>query len=47
MALQLKRAGVKHVRPLEGGLDEWQRLGLPVEPAELPLDAPVDHAALI
>ncbi len=31
MALQLKRAGVKRVRPLEGGYEEWLRLGYPVE----------------
>lgn len=36
MALQLKKAGVKHVRPLQGGFEAWQRLHLPVEAAELP-----------
>jgi rhodanese-related sulfurtransferase len=32
VALQLKRAGIKKVRPLAGGFEGWQRLGLPLEP---------------
>jgi membrane protein DedA with SNARE-associated domain/rhodanese-related sulfurtransferase len=32
-ALQLKRAGVRKVRPLAGGFDAWHNLNLPVEPA--------------
>jgi rhodanese-related sulfurtransferase len=35
-ALRLKRHGVKHVRPLEGGFPVWKKLGFPVElPAPL------------
>ena len=30
-ALQLKRRGVRRVRPLEGGFEGWHSLGLPVE----------------
>ena len=32
-ALRLKRIGIKHVRPLEGGFDTWKELGFPVEGA--------------
>ncbi len=38
MALQLKRAGVAKVRPLGGGLEEWLRLGLPME--DVPVEEP-------
>gem|GEM_PF-1429298 len=31
MALQLKRAGISKVRPLAGGFEAWEKLGLPVE----------------
>ena len=31
VALQLKRHGVVHVRPLEGGFPLWRDLGFPVE----------------
>jgi 3-mercaptopyruvate sulfurtransferase SseA len=30
-ALRLKRNGVKHVRPLEGGFPVWKELGFPIE----------------
>src|ERR1700744_2624377 len=30
-ALRLKRHGVQHVRPLEGGFPIWKELGFPVE----------------
>lgn len=30
-ALQIKRHGVEHVRPLEGGFELWRDLGFPVE----------------
>jgi 3-mercaptopyruvate sulfurtransferase SseA len=33
VALQLKRAGVRRVRPLAGGFEEWHKLNYPVEPA--------------
>jgi 3-mercaptopyruvate sulfurtransferase SseA len=26
--------GIARVRPLEGGYDEWKRLGYPLEPVE-------------
>jgi rhodanese-related sulfurtransferase len=39
-ALQLKRAGIRKVRPLAGGFDAWHNLNLPVEPAVVrPRDA--------
>jgi membrane protein DedA with SNARE-associated domain/rhodanese-related sulfurtransferase len=31
VALQLKRHGIVHVRPLEGGFPLWRKLGFPVE----------------
>jgi 3-mercaptopyruvate sulfurtransferase SseA len=31
VALQLRKAGIKHVRPLQGGLDGWRASGYPVE----------------
>lgn len=31
VALQLKRAGVRRVRPLQGGFDGWRKLGYPLE----------------
>jgi membrane protein DedA with SNARE-associated domain/rhodanese-related sulfurtransferase len=30
-ALRLKRSGVRRVRPLEGGFEQWRKLGFPVE----------------
>jgi 3-mercaptopyruvate sulfurtransferase SseA len=33
VALQLKKAGIRKVRPLSGGFDAWRSLGFPVEPA--------------
>lgn len=41
VAMQLRRAGIKRVLPLEGGFEAWHRLGLPVEPAEAPVEHPV------
>jgi rhodanese-related sulfurtransferase len=32
VALQLKRAGVRRVRPLQGGFNRWRELGYPLEP---------------
>jgi membrane protein DedA with SNARE-associated domain/rhodanese-related sulfurtransferase len=32
LALQLKKAGIRKVRPLAGGLEAWQKKGYPVEP---------------
>jgi rhodanese-related sulfurtransferase len=31
VALQLKKAGFRMVRPLEGGLAAWRGSGLPIE----------------
>jgi rhodanese-related sulfurtransferase len=40
-ALRLKRRGVGHVRPLEGGFVRWRELGFPVEiPAPQTIAAP-------
>jgi len=30
VALKLKRHGVGHVRPLEGGFPKWKALGMPI-----------------
>ena len=32
MALLLWKAGLRRVRPLEGGIEEWRSLGYPLEP---------------
>lgn len=32
MALQLKKAGIRRVRPLAGGLEAWRARGFPIEP---------------
>jgi 3-mercaptopyruvate sulfurtransferase SseA len=32
VALQLKKAGIRKVRPLAGGFEAWRRLGFPIEP---------------
>ena len=33
MALQLRKAGIRKVRPLLGGIEAWRALGFPVKPA--------------
>jgi membrane protein DedA with SNARE-associated domain/rhodanese-related sulfurtransferase len=35
VAMQLRRAGVRRVRPLEGGLDAWRASGYPIEPVSV------------
>ena len=42
VALQLRRAGIRRVRPLSGGFEAWRNGGYPVEPV-LPVscDSPV------
>jgi len=30
LALLLRRQGIKHIRPLQGGLDAWRQQGYPV-----------------
>jgi rhodanese-related sulfurtransferase len=32
VALQLKKVGIRRVRPLAGGLEAWRDLGFPIEP---------------
>jgi 3-mercaptopyruvate sulfurtransferase SseA len=46
VALQLKRAGITKVRPLEGGFEAWRRLGLPVEPLTMDDDPEAAPARL-
>jgi 3-mercaptopyruvate sulfurtransferase SseA len=31
VALLLRNKGVKHIRPLQGGLDAWRDLGYPLQ----------------
>jgi 3-mercaptopyruvate sulfurtransferase SseA len=31
VALLLRRRGIQRVRPLEGGLDSWRKLGFPMQ----------------
>jgi 3-mercaptopyruvate sulfurtransferase SseA len=31
VALLLRNRGVKHIRPLQGGLDAWRELGYPLQ----------------
>jgi membrane protein DedA with SNARE-associated domain/rhodanese-related sulfurtransferase len=38
VAMQLRKAGVRRVRPLEGGLDAWRASGYPVEPVTIPTE---------
>ncbi|HUI83125.1 MAG TPA: hypothetical protein VL240_02830 [Candidatus Binatia bacterium] len=42
MALQLRKHGIRRVRPLLGGFYEWKKLGFPlveVSPPDAPLAA--------
>ena len=43
MALLLRRRGILKVRPLEGGLESWRKLGFPMQGA-VPVTAPVESA---
>jgi 3-mercaptopyruvate sulfurtransferase SseA len=36
VALQLRKHGIVHVRPLLGGFHEWKKLGFPMVPIEEP-----------
>lgn len=38
LALQLKKAGIRRVRPLAGGLDAWREKGYPVESVDAQLN---------
>jgi 3-mercaptopyruvate sulfurtransferase SseA len=31
VALLLRNKGIKHIRPLQGGLDAWRELGYPLQ----------------
>jgi rhodanese-related sulfurtransferase len=31
VALLLRKQGVKHIRPLQGGLDGWREAGFPLQ----------------
>jgi rhodanese-related sulfurtransferase len=31
VALLLRKQGIKIIRPLQGGLDAWRKLGYPIE----------------
>jgi rhodanese-related sulfurtransferase len=31
VALQLKKEGIQHIRPLAGGFEAWRDLGFPTE----------------
>jgi 3-mercaptopyruvate sulfurtransferase SseA len=31
VALLLRKQGIKTIRPLQGGLDAWRKLGYPIE----------------
>jgi hypothetical protein len=41
VALQLKKAGFRLVRPLEGGLAAWRDRGLPIEEIPREIDIAV------
>jgi 3-mercaptopyruvate sulfurtransferase SseA len=43
VALQLKKAGVNKVHPLEGGFEAWLKLGLPTEPVSPAEAVPGPH----
>jgi 3-mercaptopyruvate sulfurtransferase SseA len=33
VALLLRKQGIRRIRPLQGGLDAWRKLGYPLEAA--------------
>jgi len=37
VALLLRKRGVKHIRPLEGGLEAWRERGYPLAPLVKPV----------
>ncbi|HXJ94095.1 MAG TPA: hypothetical protein VMT20_14700 [Terriglobia bacterium] len=47
MALLLRQRGVTRVRPLEGGLDAWRRLGYPLTIAQAPAENVVTSSATV
>jgi 3-mercaptopyruvate sulfurtransferase SseA len=47
VALQLRKHGIRHVRPLLGGFHEWKKLGFPlVEIAEAHAPLPPSNGAI-
>jgi 3-mercaptopyruvate sulfurtransferase SseA len=48
VALQLRKLGIRHVRPLLGGFYEWKQLGFPlveITPPEVTAAGPTQIAA--
>jgi len=39
VALLLRKKGVKRIRPLQGGLEEWRKRGYPLETLALKEDS--------
>jgi rhodanese-related sulfurtransferase len=35
VALLLRKQGIKRIRPLQGGLDAWRKLGYPIASIEV------------
>jgi len=35
VALLLRKQGIKRIRPLQGGLDAWRKLGYPLDNIEV------------
>jgi len=38
VALLLRKQGIKKIRPLQGGLDAWRKLGYPLQNGEVVLN---------
>jgi rhodanese-related sulfurtransferase len=35
VALLLRKQGIRRIRPLQGGLDAWRKLGYPIQAVDL------------
>jgi 3-mercaptopyruvate sulfurtransferase SseA len=35
VALLLRKNGIRHIRPLQGGLEEWRKRGYPLDTSTL------------
>jgi 3-mercaptopyruvate sulfurtransferase SseA len=35
VALLLRKQGIRRIRPLQGGLDAWRKLGYPIQTIEV------------
>jgi rhodanese-related sulfurtransferase len=46
VALLLRKQGVRRIRPLQGGLDAWRKLGYPVQNGEAVVGTNVSGANL-